>query len=196
MTEAIQAYLNSYKNICPGLGHDELDFIEKRVSVSELKRNSFYLKSGQVQKEMGFVFKGVLRSYCIDSNGNEKTISFIPENTYAADYSAFITQKPSRFSIQCLEPCIIINFPYLAMQEAYSNNKNFERYGRLIAESILVKRQNRIESFLFENAEQRYISFITQNPDLTNRISLTHLSSYLGIERQSLSRIRTKLAHK
>jgi CRP/FNR family transcriptional regulator, anaerobic regulatory protein len=196
LTEAIQAYLTSYKNICSDLTQEELDFIEMSVSVSELKRNSFYLQSDHVQKEMGFVFKGVLRSYCIDPDGNEKTISFIPETTYAADYSAFITQKPSRFFIQCLEPCIIVNFPHSAMQEAYSKHKNFERYGRLIAESILVKRQNRIESFLFENAEQRYLSFITQNPDLINRISLTHLSSYLGIERQSLSRIRNKLTQK
>jgi DNA-binding MarR family transcriptional regulator len=55
--------------------------------------------------------------------------------------------------------------------------------------------QRRIESFLFENAETRYLDFIKENPDLFNRVSLSYLASYLGIERQSLTRIRKKLAH-
>jgi DNA-binding MarR family transcriptional regulator len=53
--------------------------------------------------------------------------------------------------------------------------------------------QKRIESFLFENAETRYLEFVQENPDLFNRVSLSHLASFLGIERQSLTRIRKKL---
>jgi CRP/FNR family transcriptional regulator len=52
----------------------------------------------------------------------------------------------------------------------------------------------RIESFLFETAEQRYLEFMSENPDLYHRVSVSHLSSYLGIERQTLTRIRQKLA--
>jgi hypothetical protein len=65
-----------------------------------------------------------------------------------------------------------------------------------VAEEVVVMQQSRIESFLFENAEQRYLNFISSNPNLFNRISLTYLSSYLGIERQSLSRIRKSLKQK
>jgi Mn-dependent DtxR family transcriptional regulator len=54
--------------------------------------------------------------------------------------------------------------------------------------------QRRIESFLFENAETRYLDFIKESPDVYSRVSLTQLSSFLGIERQSLTRIRKKLA--
>lgn len=193
MTEAIYSYLDSYKKINPDLTHDELTFIEERVSVSELKNKSFYLKSDDIQNEMSFLFKGLLRSFYIDEKGNEITIQFIKENEYISDYSAFITQTPTKFYIQCLEPCILVNISYLTIQEAYLRYKNFENYGRKIAEIILTNRQTRIESFLFEDAEKRYINFIRQNPNLLNRITITHLCSYLGIERQSLSRIRKKI---
>jgi hypothetical protein len=63
-----------------------------------------------------------------------------------------------------------------------------------VAEAVLSSLQKRIESFLFMNAEQRYLQFIAENPGLMQRISLTHLSASLGIERPSLSRIRKKLA--
>jgi hypothetical protein len=66
-------------------------------------------------------------------------------------------------------------------------------FATLIAEEVLMSQQKRIESFLFDNAETRYLDFVRENPDVFNRISLSHLSSYLGIERQSLTRIRKKL---
>jgi hypothetical protein len=66
----------------------------------------------------------------------------------------------------------------------------------LIAEQILIKKQERIESFLFENAEERYLKFVENHSNIINRISVSHLSSYLGIERQSLTRIRKKLIKK
>ena len=193
MTNAIQKYLDSYKIVCPSLTKEELNFISERTTISELKNKTFYLKKDQVQNEMSFLHNGLLRSFYIDDKGSEITIQFIKEGEYVADYSAFITQKPSKFYIQCLEPCTLVNISFLTIQDAYFNFKNFENYGRKIAEAILVNKQNRIESFLFQNAESRYLNFLKQNPGLINRISITHLCSFIGIERQSLTRIRKKL---
>lgn len=193
MKKAIQKYLDSYKIVCPSLTDEELNFIAERTTISELKNKTFYLEKDQVQNEMSFIYQGLVRSFYIDEKGNEITIQFIKEGEYIADYSAFITQKPTKFYIQCIEPCILVNISFLTIQEAYFEFKNFENYGRKIAEAILVNKQNRIESFLFQNAESRYLNFLKQNPSLINRISITHLCSYLGIERQSLTRIRKKL---
>jgi CRP/FNR family transcriptional regulator len=88
-----------------------------------------------------------------------------------------------------------VNISYQLMQEAFSKFPSLEKYGRLIAEKILKIQQHRIESFLFETAEERYLNFIKENPELFSRVSVSYLSTYLGIERQSLTRIRKKLAH-
>jgi uncharacterized phage protein gp47/JayE len=65
---------------------------------------------------------------------------------------------------------------------------------RLIAEEVLKQHQKRIESFLFENAEDRYLDFIKTFPNIHDRVSLSYLSTYLGIVRQSLTRIRKKIS--
>jgi len=192
--KAFQKYLDSYLKICPQLEKAELDFLKLNLTLTSLKKKEFYLVGGRVQKEMGFVYSGLLKSYYIDQHGKKVTISFINENSYASDYPSFIQQKPSKYYIEVLEPSVIVNLSYSAIQKAYKNYKNFENYGRLIAEQILLKKQERIESFLFENAEERYIQFIEKNPTIITRISISDLSSYLGIERQSLTRIRKKLA--
>lgn len=191
-----QIYLDSFKQFCQEITDEELDYVSKGLTVSEFKAKQYYLKAGQVQTAICFVVKGLIRSYYIDDKGNEITIGFIKENEYATDYGAFIRQKPSKYYFQCLEPSLIVNLPYTVMQGGYNLYKNIERYGRLVTEEVLVQQQTRLESFLFEKAEERYLNFIKRSPNLFNRISLTYLSSYLGIERQSLSRIRKMLAKK
>jgi len=192
----ISIYLESYKQICNQITDEELAYISKGLTVSEFKAKQYYLKAGQIQTAIGYVITGLMRSYYIDEKGNEITISFIKEKEYATDYGAFVRQKPSKYYFQCLEPSIVVNLPYSEMQDGYNEYKNIERYGRLVTEEVLVQQQTRLESFLFENAEERYLNFIKRSPNLFNRISLTYLSSYLGIERQSLSRIRKMLAKK
>jgi CRP-like cAMP-binding protein len=120
-------------------------------------------------------------------------VNFFRENRYATHYPAFITQTPSKYYFQCIEPTTIVTVSYKHIQEGYEQFPIFERYGRLVAEEVLKMQQKRIESFLFENAETRYLEFVQENPDLFNRVSLSHLASFLGIERQSLTRIRKKL---
>lgn len=175
---------------------EELDYLKSGLTVTELKSKLFYIHANTVQKEIGFVYQGLLRSFYVDRHGNEISVNFIRENGYTTHYSAFITQTPSKYYFQCLETSIIVNLSYTLIQEGYVRFPNLERYGRLVAEEVLKVQQRRIESFLFDSAECRYLDFIKDNPDLFNRVSMSHLSSYLGIERQSLTRIRKRLTQK
>lgn len=194
MREAIKSYLNSIKTLSPKVTETELNYLESGLTISELKSRHFYIHANVIQQEIGYVYKGLLRSFFVDRKGNEITVNFVRENRYATHYTSFITRTPGKYYFQCIEPSIIVNLSYGHIQAGYDKYPNIERYGRLVAESVLKSQQKRIESFLFETAEERYLDFIKENPDLFNRVSLSHLSSYLGIERQSLTRIRQKLA--
>jgi CRP/FNR family transcriptional regulator len=188
--------LQSVRKICPNLTDDELTQYASKLTFEELNKKDFFLESGKVQKSIGFIVSGLVRSSFVDNDGNEITVGFYTEGDYATHYPAFITQQPSKYSIQCLEPTLMACLSYENLQWIYENLPAFEKYGRLVAEEILKRQQSRIESFIFQTAEERYVDFIKQHPDLFNRISVSHLCSFLGIERQSLTRIRQKLAHK
>jgi CRP-like cAMP-binding protein len=194
MNQAIDIYLNSVKTLCPRLTGEEIEYFKMGLRVTELKPKHFFLHANSLQQEIGYVYTGLLRAFYVDENGNEITVNFIPENRYATHYSAFISKTPSKYYFQCLEPTILVTLSFEYIQSGYEKFSNIERYGRLVAESVLKFQQKRIESFLFETAEQRYLDFIQENQNLFNRISLSHLSSFLGIERQTLTRIRQKLA--
>ncbi|MBK9936280.1 MAG: Crp/Fnr family transcriptional regulator [Cytophagaceae bacterium] len=192
--QAIDLYLNHYKMLCPEIEVDILNYIKEDLQVVRLKPKDFYLKSGEMQHSLAFLVHGLVRAYYEDLEGNEKTAWFSYENEYVTDYPNYISRKPSKFQFQCIESCIMVELPYESMQDGYNKYKIIERYGRLVTEYAVVGLQYRIDGFLFKTAEERYLDFITQNPKLFNRISLTDLASYLGVERQSLSRIRSRLS--
>jgi CRP-like cAMP-binding protein len=193
MADSIDTFLNSVKSLCPKVTEAELAYLESGLTVKELKAKYFFIHANTIQKEIGFIYSGLIRAFYIDQNGNDISVNFFRENRYATHYTAFITQTPSKYHFQCIEPTTIVTVSYKHIQKGYEQFPIFERYGRLVAEEVLKMQQKRIESFLFENAETRYLEFVQENPDLFNRVSLSHLASFLGIERQSLTRIRKKL---
>lgn len=196
MQSATDIYLESVRAKCPNLTEAELLQLASVLGLQELNKKDLFVQAGKIQKQMGFIAKGLVRSFYIDDDGNEITVGFYAEDEYATHFSSFITKQPCKYSIQCLEPTSLVCLTLEDMNWIYEQSPNFERYGRLIAGNILIKQQSRIESFIFQTAEERYLDFIKQYPDLFNRVSLSQLCSYLGIERQTLTRIRQKLAHK
>lgn len=192
--EYIINYLRSVRTICPGLSVDAIAAIESAVALLTLKKKAHFIKAEKVQPSIGYISEGLVRTYYIDDRGEEKTVGFFSEGEYATHYPSFITATPGKYFIQCLEPCSFVTLTLNDLQSLYRQYPAIERYGRLIAEDVLIKQQSRIESFIFNTAEERYLRFIEQYPGLFNRVSLSHLCSYLGIERQSLTRIRQKLA--
>lgn len=190
----MNTYLNAVRTLCPNVSHTALNYLKSGLRVVELQPKHFFIHANVIQQEIGFVFQGLIRAFYIDNQGNEITVNFVQENRYATHYTAFITRTPGKYYFQCIEPTILVNLSYDHIQTGYDKFPDIERYGRLTAEEVLKFQQKRIESFLFDTAEQRYLDFIKENPDLFNRVSLSHLSSFLGMERQTLTRIRQKLA--
>ena len=193
MEIAIQLYLNSYKKINPELTDEELEFVKPNISILKLKKKQILIHENEIQKSIAFIYSGLIRSYFIEENGKEINNAFFSENEFVTDYLSFIKQQKTKYTFECLEDCILISIPFETVEIAYDKYKNFANFGRKIAEWALENRTKKYESFLFETAEERYLRFFAENKPIMNRISLSHLASYLGIERQSLSRIRSKI---
>lgn len=193
LENSILLYLDFYKKINPDLTDEELEIVKSNISILKLNKKQIFIQENEIQNSIGFINSGLIRSFFIDENGKEITNAFFAENEFATDYLAFIKQQKTKYNFECLEDCVILSIPFEIVEIAFSTSKNFANFGRKIAEWALEIRTKKYESFLFENAEERYLRFFNENKLILNRISLTHLSSYLGIERQSLSRIRSKI---
>lgn len=189
----IATYLDAMKSVCPEISEEHLIEFQKSLEVVRFKKKDFVFKEQELQNAIYFVIKGLVRSYYVNSKGDEKNAWFIQESEFITDYPSFLEDKTSNYSFQCLENCVMVKLPKAAIMQAYRDFPSIDKYGRLIAEEIIKMMQRRIESLLFLTAQQRYAYVLQQEKNLVNRISVTALSSYLGIERQTLTRLRKSI---
>jgi CRP/FNR family transcriptional regulator, anaerobic regulatory protein len=195
MTDA-DLYLNHYKQVCPEITDAELSIVQQAIVVKHYQPKEIVHYSGSTPSELLFLTKGLMRLFYENAQGDEVTVWFAQEHSYAVDYVAFVTQSPSSYCVQCIEACTAVSLSYVAVEHGYRAGKHIERYGRLITQQAFALQQQRVNSFVFKTTEQRYLDFVAQHGDLCNRVPQKFIASFLGMERQSLSRVRQAMSKK
>ena len=174
------------------LNQEEKDIITSLFKEKTYKKGDFFLADGQICKQVGFVTKGLMRYY-INHDGEEKTYAFSQENQYVCNYESFLPQNPSFKIIQALEDSDVFVISHSDLQVLYAKVREGERYGRIAVEAVFLQMLKDINSFYTETPEVRYERFLTNHPDLQQRISQYHIASFVGVKPQSLSRIRKRI---
>jgi CRP/FNR family transcriptional regulator, anaerobic regulatory protein len=171
------------------LGEDEWNDLAGGLILKDFYKGEYLIREGQVENYIYFLNRGSTRNYFI-KEGKEFTVDFHFEGEFVTAYYSFITREPSGIFIELLEDTETVVIPYGPLQAFYNKYHNGEKVGRLIAEYQYVKRLRKEMELLSLTAEERYTKLMQKNPALINSISVKHLSSYLGIQPESLSRIR------
>ncbi|WP_298487666.1 Crp/Fnr family transcriptional regulator [uncultured Maribacter sp.] len=172
------------------LTDDEINIFEKKVVLKKLNKGDFFIKEGQVSKEVGFVISGLLRSFYHSSSSEEVTYCFTFSNSFVSAYSSFLSQEKTAENIQALTTIELLTISKDEILKLEKSSTNWLRFFKFIAEQEYIKMEKRIFLLQKENAKQRYHDLLTNQPKLLQLIPLNFLASYLGITQRHFSRIR------
>lgn len=186
--------LKEYINVVVPMTDDDFSLLDSMTSVFTRSKGTTLLEPGQVCDDIYFLTEGIFRMYYVDPEGREINYRFALENHFMVDFQSFLSRKPSRYYWQAMENARGIAFSYVDVQRAYQQSRNWERFGRLMAEQVYQQVNERIELLQFLSPEQRYRHVVATQPELVKQISQFHLSSYLGVTPESLSRIRKRIS--
>ncbi len=171
---------------------DEWQLHQALLSRRFLKKGEFILRSGEVCNHVTFINKGHFRSYNIVA-GDEITFNFAFEGNYVTDYTSFVSRRPSEDYIVAMDDAEILQMKYEDLQAAYEKSPVWQKFGRLMAEFVLIHISQRNKSLLFNSPEERYLNLMKERPKVFERVPQQYIASYLGIKPESLSRIRKRL---
>lgn len=176
------------------LTSEEKETIINLDNFKSFKQGTYLIKEGEIAHYYYIVVKGCLRSfYMID--GKEKTTAFY-EKGEAATPISYIDKKPSEYYIQCAEDCLL---GYANSEMELLVFKKFPRFKDLCKQETdkeLIIKQADLDSHLNLTPDQRYIRLMQQRPELFRRIPQYQIASYLGIEPETLSRIKKRMMNK
>ena len=162
--------------------------------LKKLRKRQYFLQEGDVCKYQAFVVKGLLRSYTIDEKGSEHILQFASEGWWMADLSSYLTNEPSFLNIDALEDVELLLLTKPSWEQAMKEIPALEHYFRIIIQNHLVSTQKRLLQSLAETAEEKYNRFLRTYPECVQRVPQHMVASYLGVSRETLSRIRKQLA--
>lgn len=162
-----------------------------KVVIRNYLKGQLIFQQGQVCHYMYFMSTGLARVFH-GKNDKEVVDWFAIEGSPFTAIDSFYSRQPSRYTIEALEDSEVYAFLYEDLEVLYQRFHVFERIGRLITMDQFLILQERVDMIQFQNAQQRYETFVKRFPTLQNRLQLTHIASYLGISLETLSRIRAK----
>jgi len=170
---------------------EALSYFQKRF----IKRKEYILRAGEICREKAYINKGCFRRYMLDEHAKEITINFAFEEWWVGDLESFQNHQPGVYYVQAMEDsevfCINENSQQLLFEAipkfSVFNDKKVEK-----SHFAMLKRLAMMQS----SPEEKYLSMIEKYPQIIQRVPLHYIASYLGIEPESLSRLRKRLCQK
>jgi CRP-like cAMP-binding protein len=157
-----------------------------------VKKNEHLLVEGDICNFGVFIAEGCIRYYYL-VDGVESTGNFFFENDWYSDFESFLYAKPSLLNIEALEDCEVYIVYKNDFEKLVAEYPVFNAFLRIMMERTIKGLTGRNMAMSLLSHEERYLRFVKYCPKVVERVSLKHIASYLGIQPESLSRIRTRI---
>ena len=191
MIEKLIDRLNSLSPMSEALS-EKIRVITK---IENYPAGSFILKEGQVCTKACLVVKGLARSFYV-TEGKDITSRFMDEGFIITSWISYYTQKPSNEFIVAEEDTILACIEYNAIQKIYKEIPESNIIGRKQTEYAFYLSEQRTQMLRKHTAEEKYKFFLDNHPSLLQRVPLKQIATYLGMNEETLSRVRSKFHKK
>lgn len=158
--------------------------------ISTFKRGEIVVREGQYSEKAYLIVEGCARAYYL-KDGKDISDWFAFENQFMASIVSFFSSKPSPHYVEFVENSVVLEFSRDTFDRLSNQYHDFERFVSKVVTETMLGLCERLYTIQFNKAEERYKHLLSIHPDITNRIPLTHIASYLGITLETLSRIRS-----
>lgn len=174
------------------LTDSEFEIIEKYFHPKTVKKREYLINKGNKVMSEFLVMEGCIKTFTFDAQGREHIIQFAMENWWISDYPAFSKQSEGEMCVQALEDCVVLELNFQDKAEMVKQVPKMHQFFGNKSFSGYIALQNRVLSLLKNSPKEKYELLLNQYPELFQRVSKTMIAHYLGVSRETLSRLQNK----
>ena len=168
----------------------DTDLIKSFFKYESAAKGVSLIEAGKPTDKVFFVLSGYLRYFKVIDSGEELVIHLYAPDNFATSLNSFFLGKKSDEILQTITDCEFLYISKLDLEKLYSINCKWEGFGRKLMESFLIEKEERIIDQLSLTAHARYLKLIKNQPDIIQNVPIKYIASFIGIQPESLSRIR------
>lgn len=174
------------------LSDAEFAYISSFFKQRKVMKKQFLLQEGDPVMHEYFVVKGCLKAYVVDSADKVHILSFALADWWTSDYQALYTHTPSSIFLEAVAPTEVYYIAQEDKERLCAEMHKVEHFWRKKNAMGYVGLQRRILSMLTHNAKDRYEQLLQQYPSLFQVVPKQDLAAFLGVSRETLSRLYSK----
>jgi CRP-like cAMP-binding protein len=188
MYESLIKYISSYSTT--PLTQSEIELIKDTFVPKKIRKKQYLLQEGEVCKYAAFIVKGAMRQYSVDDKGVEHIVRLTIENWWAVDRESFLMLTPSVYNIDAWEDTDVLLITKADSLNRINSIPAINEMAKKMDEGYAIASQKRLNATISLPAEKRYADFASTYPEFVQRFPQHIIASYLGITKETLSRIR------
>lgn len=169
-----------------------IQHIKDTCTREEIPARHLLIKEGALAKKIFFIESGCCRCWFNKDDGREITMSFGFEGDFVSSMETIISNEPSWYNVETLEPMIAYSMPISDFKERKATIKEYQVSYCGYVERRLLHYQKLFVSRIRDSPEKRYRELLLQHPEIIRRVPQHYIASFLGITSVSLSRIRNR----
>ena len=169
----------------------DFEAVKPFFTIRKVLKHQYLIQQGDEAKYEYLILSGVFRVFYLDEDGKEHIVQFATENWWMSDYIAYFNQKKANMYVLCMEPGEVLSLTLEGREKLASILPQMEHFFRVKLTNGYMALQARIVSLLSSNPQQRYEEFAELYPNLIQKIPKKYIAEYLGVSRETLSRLYT-----
>lgn len=171
------------------LTDEEFQFVLSHFTFRSYKKHQYLVQAGDNAPNDHFVVKGLLKSFYLDNTGKNHILQFAMEDWWISDPQAYHNKTIASLNIDCLEDTDVFYISITSREKLCEELKKMEFFFMKKTTAGYIALQRRILSLMSFTAEEKYLEFAGLYPLLQKRLPKAMIASYLGISRETLSRL-------
>lgn len=170
----------------------EVEFNKNLLPVIKVRRfgkKELLTKAGEIENYFNFIAKGLVRKY-YKKGSHEINTQISIEGHLILSQESFHSRLPSEYYIETIEPSTVVSITYDDLERVYSSSHRMERLARLLITYAMVIKDRWQMQLVKMTPRERFLNFVTKNPELMQRVPQKYLASYLNIKPETFSRFK------
>lgn len=158
-------------------------------TVRRFAKKEVITRAGEMENHFNFIVKGLARKY-YKKGAEDINVQISMEGHMMLSQESFHSRQPSEYTIEAIEPTTLVSINYDDAEKMFASSQRMEHLGRLIVTYSMVIKDKWQMQLIKMTPRERFISFVTKNPELMQRVPQKYLASYLNIKPETFSRFK------
>lgn len=191
MVPILQQYIDQFIV----LSGEEMEALSNEIEVRSYDKKVRITDIGDKEEHLHFVIKGLARKYFY--KGKEEIITQLAkEGELITSSVSFFSGKESGYIVETIEPSTFYSLHRDRIEKLYDRYPNLQKLARLIITELFLQKEYWERERIQYTTKERFVRFMSQNPELFQRVPQKYLASYLNIKPETFSRLKHLLRSK